>query len=42
MDGGFRQGGLNNKPRVNTEKIFHTGGKKSPIAADDLLVVKLL
>ena len=35
-----RQGGLNKKPRMVTQKLFQTGGKKCPVGAYELLVSK--
>ena len=35
-----RQGGLNKKPRMVTQKLFRTGGKKCPVGAYELLVSK--
>lgn len=35
-----RQGGLNKKPRMVTQKLFRTGGMKCPIRAYELLISK--
>ena len=35
-----RQGGLNKKPRMVTQKLFRTGGKKCPVGAYELLASK--
>ena len=35
-----RQGGLNKKPRMVTQKLFRTGGKKCPVATYELLISK--
>ena len=35
-----RQGGLNKKPQMVTQKLFWTGGKNCPVASYELLISK--
>ena len=35
-----RQGGLNKRPRMVTQKLYRTGGQRCPVAAYKLLISK--
>ena len=35
-----RQGGLNKRPRMVTQKLYRTGGQRCPVAAYELLILK--